>query len=74
MYVYTQFIDKRPYKRLKNLLQCGNTCHSLVCSVFEAPTLEGVPHSVRVSRNRGRVWCAVVASRHSTLVRCLNMH
>lgn len=37
-------------------LNCGNTCHSLVCSVFEAPTLEGVPHSVRVSRNQGRVW------------------
>lgn len=37
-------------------LNCGNTCHSLVCSVLEAPTLEGVPHSVRVSRNQGRVW------------------
>lgn len=37
-------------------LKCGNPCHSLVCSVFEAPTVEGVPHSVRVSRNQGRVW------------------
>lgn len=37
-------------------LNYGNTCHSLLCSVFEAPTLEGVPHSVRVSRNQGWVW------------------
>lgn len=51
MYVYIHII-----KTIRKAKKCGNTCHSLVCLVFEAPTVEGVPHSVRVSRNQGRVW------------------